>query len=238
MQATWRHIQKKEAKQKTKQSMMNLPDKRNGIYDLCNFSQFLSSEVMRVLDQSRHGKKQEIQFHKSFESVQTFISQAIEIAKEQAKSSHIQIDHKWQKMIVNNDSRFFFDKNRLKLVLSKILSNAIKHSPEYSTVSVRTNLEKHENNTELWPCWNLVVTVIDNGPGFVEEQQRQFMSKQIRLFKLNPCDSLGPNSFFGLSFCKMVSESHSGDLAIKSVPRRGAQIVMRFSIIMDTASPI
>ena len=72
--------------------------------------------------------------------------------------------------MVNNDNRFFFDQNRLKLVMSKILSNAIKHSPEYSTITVRTNLEKHENNNELWPCWNLMITVIDNGPGFIEEQ--------------------------------------------------------------------
>ena len=159
---------KLDSKKKSKPSVKKNPGINNGISELSLFSQFLTDELARLLELSKSGQPQEVKSAKQFETIHECINQAIELAKDEAKDKHINIDLKWQKLILENANKFFFDKNQLKLVLIKILSNAIKHSPEYTTINMKINFEKHETYTDLWPCWNLIVTATDSGRGFTE----------------------------------------------------------------------
>ena len=161
-------MMKLDSKKKSKPNVKKNPGINNGISELSLFSQFLTDELARLLELSKSGQPQEVKSAKQFETIHECINQAIELAKDEAKDKHIQIDLKWQKLILENANKFFFDKNQLKLVLIKILSNAIKHSPEYTTINMKINFEKHETYTDLWPCWNLIVTVTDSGRGFTE----------------------------------------------------------------------
>ena len=53
----------------------------------------------------------------------------------------------------------------MKQVLCKLLDNAIKFSPPYSTILVSAKLEKTEGTKDGWPIWYLDVSVRDHGPG-------------------------------------------------------------------------
>ena len=165
---------KLDSKKKSKLNVKKSSGISNGISELSLFSQFLTDELARLLELSKLRQPQEVKSAKQFETIHECINQAIELAKDEAKDKHIYIDLKWQKLILENANKFFFDKNQLKLVLLKILSNAIKHSPEYTTINMKINFEKHETYTDLWPCWNLIVTVTDSGKGFTESQLEKF----------------------------------------------------------------
>ena len=73
----------------------------------------------------------------------------------------------------------------MKQVLCKLLDNAIKYSPPYSTVVVGAKLEKTDRNKLGWPFWNLDVSVKDQGPGISADIIQQISQRCSDLFRTN-----------------------------------------------------
>ncbi|MCA9915022.1 MAG: GAF domain-containing sensor histidine kinase, partial [Anaerolineae bacterium] len=102
------------------------------------------------------------------------------------------------------------DPMRLRQVMDKIISNAVKYSPAGSRVVVSATQEKGE-----W--W---VAVRDEGPGLTEEDQRLVFQDFVRL-SAKPTGG-EKSTGLGLAITRRVIEAHGGRIGVHSEPGQGA----------------
>ena len=105
------------------------------------------------------------------------------------------------------------DAERLRQVLSNLIDNAVKYSPEGGEVRVATRAE--DGRVEI--------SVSDHGPGIPLEQQRLIFEKFGRA-KLG--DKTKPGTGLGLFIARSIAEAHGGGIAVESSPDRGATFTL------------
>jgi CheY-like chemotaxis protein len=102
------------------------------------------------------------------------------------------------------------DFHRLQHVLANLMSNAIKFSPESSTVEVHVSQIHHGNSSKKM----LRFSVKDEGIGInLEDQQRLFSP----YMQIRPQDTQGgKGTGLGLSICKGIVKAHHGEIGCLS----------------------
>lgn len=104
----------------------------------------------------------------------------------------------------------YADEKRLGQVLLNFLSNALKFSPEGSSVILRAYGDNSQGRFE----------VCDRGPGIAPEVQAKLFQK---FQQVSLSDSRrGKGTGLGLSVSKMIIESHRGQIGVKSEPGKGS----------------
>lgn len=116
------------------------------------------------------------------------------------------------------------DGKMMQRTLENLLSNALKFSPEDSTVTVRLT-----SCTEPAPSSNghqtsLCLQVTDEGPG-IPEEFRETIFDRYEVVKMKSADI--PQVGIGLAFCKMVVEAHGGDISVGSNQPQGAVFTIK-----------
>ncbi len=108
------------------------------------------------------------------------------------------------------------DKDRIGQVLTNLLTNAIKYSPEAETVLVR-----------LTPDSGVaVVTVQDFGIGIAKEHQRSIFTRFYRVS--DPEEQTYPGLGIGLYVSNEIIKRHGGTLTVSSEKGKGSQF--RFTL--------
>ena len=102
------------------------------------------------------------------------------------------------------------DENRIKQVLINLLDNAFKFTQEGGTVTL--NVYTHEDN--------LIMQVIDNGPGISEEDMPYIKEK---FYKGKNSKS---HTGLGLSICDEIVKLHGGTMEIKSKLGEGTSVTV------------
>lgn len=107
--------------------------------------------------------------------------------------------------------RVLADPRRTAQVLSNLMTNASRYSPEATTIHVRT--EARDGFTR--------VTVRDDGPGIPEDEQarlfqRFFRSREVR----DQAGGLG----LGLTICRAIVHAQGGDISLESAPGSGTSV--------------
>jgi signal transduction histidine kinase len=99
------------------------------------------------------------------------------------------------------------DRDRLEQVITNLLSNALKYTPQESEVSI---LARREDNA-------VRVTVRDQGPGIPAD----YLEKVFDRF----CQLAGAKkgSGLGLTICRALIEQHHGRIWVESEVGRGSQ---------------
>jgi two-component system, NtrC family, sensor histidine kinase KinB len=98
------------------------------------------------------------------------------------------------------------DRERIQLVLSNLLSNALRHTPTGGRVEVRAHADDGRVRFE----------VADSGPGIPKEYQLSIFEK---FFRVPGAASGGAG--IGLSISKEIVEAHGGEIGLESEPGRG-----------------
>jgi PAS domain S-box-containing protein len=112
------------------------------------------------------------------------------------------------------------DEGRLEQVISNLLTNAFKWSPEGGKVTLRAR-EKGAT---------LTVEVQDAGPGIAEENQQKIFDTYYRVESdRQRLNGLG----LGLALCKTIIESHGGKIWVES--REGKGSTFGFSVPLSAA---
>ncbi len=101
----------------------------------------------------------------------------------------------------------FADPDRLQLVFSNLVTNAIRHSPAGGEIAVRAKEEAAFVRFEI----------TDQGPGISKEHQRDLFEKFFRV----PGSPQG-GSGLGLFIAKGLVQAHGGDIGIDSAAGSGA----------------
>lgn len=110
-----------------------------------------------------------------------------------------------KKIVFQRKMMASFDKDRIYQVLSNLLSNALKFSPNGGDIIIE--LEETEKG-------ETIIAVTDSGPGIAEENIDKIFEKYW---------TGGSGNGLGLYICKSIVESHEGVIKVESKPGKGAR---------------
>lgn len=142
-------------------------------------------------------------------SLAELVGGAVETVAMEAKLRDCSVDQE-----VPTDLAFRGDRRRLTLALTNILGNAVKHSPNGTTIRVRGFEEDGEVH----------IVVRDQGPGFAPEDAERLFEKYYRSNAER--HRKVPGSGLGLYIVKTVAERHGGSVSAHSEPGQGAEFEM------------
>ena len=113
-------------------------------------------------------------------------------------------------------------------VFANLLTNAIKYSPNSSSISISQE-EVHLNKEQSM----ITLKVIDQGEGIPSDKIGQVFDKfaQIDARDLGNFRSTG----LGLTFCKMVIEAHQGTITIASPQQKGTIVTFSLPLVNNVA---
>ncbi len=115
------------------------------------------------------------------------------------------------------------DRGRLVQIISNLVSNANKYTPEGGLITIR--LRRLEANGQAYALWE----VQDTGIGMTPEEQAKLFTKYFR--SANPAVRSVPGTGLGLVITRSIIEMHGGTLSVKSEPDRGS--TFSFTIPLD-----
>ena len=101
------------------------------------------------------------------------------------------------------------------IAIKNLIENAFKYSPKNSSIVVEGKQEKRE----------IVIAVIDEGPGIPEEQLKKITKAFVRI-----PGSKESGFGLGLSICNKVMLAHGGSLEIKNTEVGGACFALHFPL--------
>jgi signal transduction histidine kinase len=127
-------------------------------------------------------------------SVKPFYRQAEE------KNTTINID------IKENTSKVKADFNKISWVLTNLIGNALRYTPEDGTGKIEIKVKDTANK--------VLVSVADNGKGIPEDHQKKIFEKFIQVKDVNGENTGGTG--LGLAISKEIVNAHGGDIWVES----------------------
>jgi signal transduction histidine kinase len=125
----------------------------------------------------------------------------------QQEEKQLVVDTPFDMPLIRGDLRL------LKRVLLNLISNAIKHTPPGTRITLRAR-GTEAPEPEGW----VVLEVEDNGPGIPPAAQKRIFEEYVS----GGGERGGQqNTGLGLTFCRMATEAHGGQIGLRSAPKRG-----------------
>ena len=171
----------------------------------------MSFLVRDLLQLSRFDNNQ-IELSLSRINVDSFIA-------ENVKASRILAENKKQSLIFTPLGRDVFisaDRGRITQVINNVITNAIKYSPEGSTVNVWAEEEKD----------SVKIMVEDNGIGISKNDLPRIFERFYRVDKARSRAMGGTG--LGLAIAKEIMERHGGSISVESEILKGTKMTLRF----------
>jgi len=143
------------------------------------------------------------------------------------RQSQILAEQKNQTIAFDNPEEACFilaNSPRVNQVISNILSNAIKYSPEDTTIHVNVETTDKEHR----------VFIRDEGPGIPEESLSRIFERFYRVDK-GRSRSMGGTGL-GLAIAKEIIEEHGGNIYATSTPGEGTTMILRFNRYFEVDS--
>ena len=100
------------------------------------------------------------------------------------------------------------DRVRIVQVLTNLMTNAIKFTPEGGTITVSAAAMEDD----------VKICVVDSGPGIPKDEQRRVFE---RFYKADRARSRGGTGL-GLAIARHIVEGHGGQIWVESTPGHGA----------------
>jgi signal transduction histidine kinase len=110
------------------------------------------------------------------------------------------------------------DKDIFERVITNLLTNAIKFSPNNSTIRITTS---HENGF-------VKICVIDSGEGIAPENHSAIFEKYVQLKAKK--SGVARSTGLGLPFCKIALEAHGGEIGVISDLGKGSTFWVTFPL--------
>lgn len=151
----------------------------------------------------------EMELPKEIISVDEFVKPAVEEMIELAKTREIILD-----CSVIPESNILGNEHSLKILISNILSNALKYTDSGGRIKV--TVEKIENN--------VLISIEDTGIGIPEKNIEHIFDRFYRVDKSR--SRMAGGSGLGLSIVKAIVEVHGGSIKVESIPGQGSTFIV------------
>lgn len=115
------------------------------------------------------------------------------------------------KVVFEPDTRITpveFDSRKCDIVLNNLIMNALKHSPENSTITIRTRMDEEKQQVQL--------SVSDEGTGLHPDEMKHLFTRFYQGTKENSGTGLG------LAYSKVLLEQHNGCIGVYNNEKKGA----------------
>ena len=122
------------------------------------------------------------------------------------------------------------DKERIEQVLTNIIGNAIKYTPEGGKIVVKAENFMGKKKEHLQPEKYIRISVRDNGIGIPKEDLPRLFERFYRVDKARTSDMGGTG--LGLSIAKEIVEAHNGYIFVESNEGKGT--VVTIELPLDT----
>ncbi|MDO5743215.1 MAG: ATP-binding protein [Micrococcaceae bacterium] len=119
------------------------------------------------------------------------------------------------------EQQVFGDRDLLMTALRNLIDNAIRYSPEDTTVGV--GLRQRDGLIQ--------VSVTDQGPGIAPEEQERVFERFYRIDAARSRHTGGTG--LGLSIVKHVVANHGGEISLWSRPGQGSTFTVRLPVLED-----
>ena len=196
-----------------------------------SFIQTISTNVGRmqtlVSDLTDVSRIESGHVHMDFEAVPL-----VDVVGDVVRTMRAQMEEKGQSLIVSTDDDLpmvWGDRNRLVQIMTNLVSNAYKYTPENGRVEVKLTNQLHANNGQNESV--VLVSVIDDGIGISEEDQKQMFEKFYRAPDREARSS--PGTGLGLNITKNLVELQNGRIWFESEFRKGTTFHFTIPIADD-----
>lgn len=147
--------------------------------------------------------------------------QLAEVVEEVATSTRAQIEEKRQTLVLtvpDNLPNVWADRTRLAQILTNLVSNAYKYTPENGRITIcAEEMNSVNEEAEVQPM--IHVSVADTGLGIKDEEQKAIFNK---FFRGSDDQALrSPGTGLGLNITKNLVELHDGRIWFESKYREG-----------------
>jgi signal transduction histidine kinase len=157
-----------------------------------------------------------------------------EMVKRVVDIMRFRVDEKQQRLVLQADpalpSHVSGDDQRLAQVLTNLLANAVKFTPEGGTITVRTRLVSRVDDFAV-----VRVEVSDTGIG-ISDEQKKHLFEQFAQAESSTTRKYG-GSGLGLSISKSIVEKMGGTVELDSVPGKGSTFSFVVRLRCFDASP-
>ena len=206
------------------------PEKIQGyLAKITESSNHLLALISDVLDIT-HIESGRFSMEESPHEVRDLITQAVDLIRPQAAKRRTQL------AILVDDSlpkRIYCDSMRFFQVVSNLLGNAVKYTPEGGRVRLRVKRCAPSPHGYV----SMEITVSDNGIGMSQE----FMKKIFDPFERENRTAVSrvEGSGLGLSICKGIIDAAGGTISVRSAPGRGScfTVNLAFRIAQESEEP-
>jgi signal transduction histidine kinase len=135
------------------------------------------------------------------------------------------------------DTTAYFDQDKMLQVLRNLLSNALKFTPEGSTITIsitRTELSTTAKDNKQTAISSVAVIVSDQGIGIPEDELRSVFDQFIQSSKTK---TGAGGTGLGLAICKEIVERHHGQIRAENNPQGGARFIVTIPSYPNVTSP-
>ena len=106
------------------------------------------------------------------------------------------------------------DENKIQRVISNLIDNALKFSPEGENINIKLESPGQEM---------IEIHILDQGPGIPVEYADSVFD---RFFQVPNHSSRKRGTGLGLTYCRLTVEAHGGRIWVQNRPERGSDFVV------------
>ncbi|MGY6649433.1 two-component regulator propeller domain-containing protein [Wenyingzhuangia sp. IMCC45574] len=127
-----------------------------------------------------------------------------------------------------------FDIEVVQKIVSNLISNAIKYTPDHGEVDFKLGFKDIEINSDGKAVdGSMVIEVVDNGKGIPKEYQEKIFE---RYFQLDQDAQKSQSSGIGLSLCAELVKLHGGQIVLDSKENEGAHFTVTIPVGLNQLS--
>ena len=145
--------------------------------------------------------------------VEKLVDEVIDIVRPIAKRNSLKI----KKQVPSSLPLIFVDKNKVFQVLLNLMTNALKFSPQHSSVTISAMADNG----------SIHFAVEDSGPGIDDNEGAKIFEKYWT--GKNGCSGSG----LGLYICKSIVEAHQGTISFSNLEKGGSRFFFSLPMTMD-----
>jgi len=132
--------------------------------------------------------------------------------------------------IADNLPTVYADVSKIEEVLINLINNAIKFSPDKSTIAIEARHERNEQEIPADTEKHVVIMIKDNGFGIPREAVGHIFNKFYRV-ETSLSQRQIPGTGLGLPICKGIVEAHNGNIWCESEEAKGSSFIFTIPVV-------